>query len=159
NIVSKGLAALGTDFRIGAMHNLTVGSFSEVNYTFASVLATENNTTIWVSDIKPGAQLLNSASGNAPFSVVLNAGQSYSFATQGPHAANRDALIGARIQSDKPIAVNCGSFGGTNGAMYNLDLGFDQIVPESRTGTEYIFIRSTGQNPVETVLLVAHQDD
>lgn len=158
-IVSKGLAALGNSFRLGAMHNLVISSYGDVNYTFASVLATENNTTVSVNGLKPGTQLLNSNSGNDPYSVVLNAGQSFTFAARGPHEPNRDALIGAHISSDKPIAVNCGSFGGTNGQLFNLDLGFDQIVPESRTGTEYIFIKSTGQTPVESVLLVAHYND
>ena len=63
---------------------------------------------------------------------------------QGPHNPNRAGLIGALVTSDKPIALNCGSFGGSN-AQGNLDLGFDQIVPLERiSNTEYIFIKSTG---------------
>src|SRR5690606_10690591 len=54
---------------------------------------------------------------------------------------------------------NCGSFGGTNGSMGNLDLGFDQLVPAERTGKDFIFIRSTGMNEVERVLLIAHEDN
>ena len=80
-------------------------------------------------------------------------------AVKGPNAANRDGLIGSLVTSDKPIAVNCGSFGGTNGEMSNLDLGFDQIVSAERTGTDYIFIRGTGQDNVERILLIAHEDN
>lgn len=157
-LVSKGLASLGKEFRVGGMLNTLMEDYSQVHYTFASVLATENNTVVTFSDIKPGASLLNSGNGSNDFSVVLNSGQSYVIASQGPNQVNRDALIGMKIASDKPIAVNCGSFGGTNGELFNLDLGFDQIVPSERTGTDYIFIRSTGMDPVEKILLIANED-
>ena len=159
-IVSKGLAALGTNFRIGGFTDLLIPSYTDRHYTFASILATENNTTVSFSNIKTGAVLVNNAAaGNTPASIILNSGESYVIAVSGPTAANRDALIGSLISSDKPIAVNCGSFGGTNGEMGNLDLGFDQIVSAERTGTDYIFIKSTGLPNVERVLLIAHQDN
>lgn len=158
-LVSKGLAALGTKFRIGAFVNTLTANYTDSKYTFASILATENNTTIHFSDLKTGVSLVNNASvGNTPADIVLNAGQSFVMAVQGGGGvdANRDGLIGSAISSDKPIAVNCGSFGGTNGDNNgNLDLGFDQIVSADRTDKDYIFIKSTGQNYVERVLLVA----
>ena len=158
-IVSKGLAALGTNFRIGGFTNLLTTSYTDRNLTFASILATENNTTVSFSNIKAGAVLTNNASaGNTPSSVTLNSGESYIIAVQGPTNANKDALIGALVSSDKPIAVNCGSFGGTN-ATGNFDLGFDEIVSAERTGSEYIFVKSTGANSVERVLLIANQDN
>lgn len=157
-LVSKGLASLGTRFRIGAFTNENAPSYGLVHYTFVSVLATENNTTVNFSDIKTGVQLINSTTGSNPFSITLNSGESYVMAVQGPNNANRAGLIGSLVTSDKPIALNCGSFGGTNGEMSNLDLGFDQIVPADRTGTDYIFIKSTGLNNVERVLLVADED-
>jgi gliding motility-associated-like protein len=159
-IVSKGLAALGTNFRIGGFTNMLIPTLADRHYTFATILATENNTTINFSDIKSGAALVNNAAaGNTPASITLNSGESYVIAVVGPTNANRDALIGALISSDKPIAVNCGSFGGTNGEMGNLDLGFDQIVSAERTGTDYIFIKSTGLPNVERVLLIAHDNN
>ncbi len=158
-LVSKGLAALGTTFRIGSLINTELDNFASNNYTFISVLATENNTTVKFSDIRDGALLINDASsGNTPSDVILNSGESYVLAVTGPTNANRDALIGSLVSSDKPIAVNCGSFTGSNGKT-NTDLGFDQIVSAERTGKEYIFIKSTGQDPVERVLLVAHEDN
>ena len=159
-IVSKGLAALGTQFRIGGFTNMLIPGYADRHYTFAAILATENNTTVSFSNIKTGAVLVNNASvGNTPASVILNRGDSYVIAACGPSAANRDALIGALVSSDKPIAVNCGSFGGTNGEMSNLDLGFDQIVSAERTGADYIFVKSTGMDNVERVLLIAHEDN
>lgn len=160
-LVSKGLAALGTSFRIGSLNNNEVDPFAytDNHYTFVSILATENNTLVQFDDIRPGVSLINNASaGSNPAWVTLNAGESFVMAVQGPNNANRDGLIGSLVTSDKPIAVNCGSFAGSN-ANQNLDLGFDQIVSAERTGTEYIFIKSTGQDIVERVLLVAHEDN
>ncbi len=166
-VVSKGLAGLGTQFRIGSLQNTDPNlSFGQRHYTFVAILATENNTTIQFDDIKPGVVLINNAlAGNTPAPIILNSGESFVMAVEGPInplapdqlTANRDGLIGSLVSSDKPIAVNCGSFAGTN-ADNNLDLGFDQIVSVERTGKNYIFIKSTGQDVVERVLLVAHTD-
>jgi len=157
-LVSKGLASLGNRFRIGAFTNTLVGNYIDIHTTFVSVLATENNTIVNFSNLKTGVTPINSSTGNSPFSITLNSGQSYVLAVQGPNTANRDGLIGSLVTSDKPIAVNCGSFGGSN-AVGNLDLGFDQIVSAERTGMEYIFIKSTGVSEVEKVLLVADEDN
>ncbi len=158
-IVSKGLAALGLRFRVGAFTNTLVNNYVDIHYTFVSVLATENNTTVTFSGMKTGVQLVNSATGDSPFSIVLNRGESYVMSVQGPTNENRDGLIGSLVLADKPIAVNCGSFGGSN-AVANLDLGFDQIVPVERiTSSDYIFIKSTGIDEVEKVILVADEDN
>lgn len=160
-IVSKGLAALGTQFRISGLTNKLNTGYSDRHLTFASVLATENNTVINFKDIKTGAVLINNTlTGNSIPSIILNSGESYTIAVQGPTPANNDALIGALISSNKPIAVNCGSFAGSNGEVRNnVDLGFDQIVSAERTGTDYIFIKSTGSQNVEKVILIAHEDN
>ncbi len=158
-IVSKGLAALGTNFRIGALLNTLIGDYSNVHYTFVAILATENNTTVTFSDIfAPVSLINNSAEGNTPAPIILNSGESFVMAVEGPLDANRDGLVGSLVSSDKPIAVNCGSFGGTNGAMNNIDTGFDQIVSAERTGKDYIFIRGTGLTDVERVLIIAHEN-
>lgn len=156
-LVSKGLAALGTHFRSGAYLNTNVQFYSDYHYTFISVLATENNTTVDFSGFPSGTTFINGGTDIVPF-VVLNSGESFVIAVQGPNSVNRDALVGSLIESDKPIAVNCGSFGGSN-ASGNLDLGFDQIVSVEKTGQEYIFIKSTGIDDVERVILVADEDD
>lgn len=167
-IISKGLAALGKQFRIGALLNDDPTlSYGQRHYTFVSILATENNTQVNFSDIKPGVVLINNAAaGSFPSSIILNSGQSFVMAVEGPASAfdpdqlpaNRDGLIGSLVSSDKPIVLNCGSFAGTN-ADNNLDLGFDQIVGVDKTGKDFIFIKSTGQDPVEKVLLVAHTNN
>jgi len=159
-LVAKGSAALGTNFRIGAFINTGAPTSTENYFTFASILATENNTTIVFDDIKTGVTLLNNAAaGNTPANITLNAGDSYVIAVKGPSDPNRDGLIGMLINSNKPIAVNCGSFAGSNGSTSNLDLGFDQIVSAERTGNEYIFIKGSGVDVTERPLIVAHEDN
>lgn len=160
-VVSKGLAALGTQFRIGGFLNTEVPNTTDAHYTFAAILATENNTTVSFSDIKTGVSLINNAvSGNNPGSIVLNSGESFVMAVRGPNNnANRDGLIGALISSDKPIAVNCGSIAGSNGNTQNLDLGLDQIVSAERTGKEYIFIKGNGLDVMEKPLIIAHENN
>ncbi len=157
SIVSKGAAAPGKRFRIGAFKNTGIATTNFTHYTFATILALENNTEISFSDIKTGVVLLNNASqGNNPSSIFLNQGESYCIAVEGPNDANRDGLIGALISSKKDIVVNCGSFVGTNGTnLNNVDIGMDQIVPDERTGTEYIFIRGGGNDSTESPLIIA----
>lgn len=157
-LVSKGIAALGTQFRVGGFLNLNPPSINQNHYTFATVLATENNTTVSFSDIAPGCFLLNSGT-DTQDDVILNAGESFAIAVEGPNSVNRDALIGTLISSDKPIAVNCGSFAGSNATSTNLDLGFDQIVSVERTGTEYIFIKGNGFDATEIPFVIAHEDN
>jgi hypothetical protein len=75
-------------------------------------------------------------------------------------------MIGALVESDKPIAVNSGSFGGaiiivTGSAPMGTgrDVGFDQIVPLEKIGKEYIFVRGNGTDELESIILVAHSDN
>lgn len=162
SIVSKGLAALGTRFRIGGFLNLLGPTYTNSNFTFASILATENNTTVSFNDINSGVSLVNNAGeGNTPASISLNSGESYVIAVQGPNNANKDGLIGALITSDKPIAVNCGSVAGNNNNTSNLDFGTDQIVSAERTGKEYILIKG-GSNSIpniESPIIIADENN
>jgi gliding motility-associated-like protein len=158
SIVSKGIAALGTRFRVGGFTNTNPPSNTDNHYTFATVMATENGTTVNFSNVKVGSSLIGVGS-NTVAPIVLNAFETYAIAVSGPSNINRDALIGALITSDKDIVVNCGSFAGSNSQTPNLDLGTDQIVPAKLVGTEYIFIRGQGGDPVEQPLLIADDDN
>jgi gliding motility-associated-like protein len=160
-LVSKGQASLGKEFRIGAFPNTGIPGITNNHSTFISILATENNTVVSFSDVKPGTTFIhNPGLGNTLPPVVLNRGETYAIATEGPNQANKDGLIGSLVSANKPIVVNCGSFGGTSGDNpNNLDLGFDQIVSVERVGTEYIFVRGKGLDVVEKPLIVAHEND
>lgn len=166
-LVSKGNSALGTTFRLGAMLN-PLNDVSLLN--FASILATENNTSITISNIPNGTILVDGTVVNGPININLNKNESYVIALENVQntLSNSAKIIGALVESDKAIVVNSGSFGGSNSSVLekdnndNLvprgrDLGFDQIVPFEKTGKEYIFVRGEGFDEIERVLLVAHK--
>lgn len=156
-LVAKGNSALGKRFRAGAMLNSSniVGLLN-----FFSVLATENNTKITISNIPTGTILANGSSFAGPETIDLNKNESYILAINGNTGSN---LIGALIESDKNIVVNSGSFGGTNDPTNNTnagrDIGFDQIVGADKIGNEYIFIKGQGTDVLERVLLIADTDN
>ena len=176
-LVSKGGAALGTNFRMGGFTNYNPQS----NYSsFLSVMATENTTLITINNIKDGVDIIDfnetllgvSAGMLNDISFTLNRGESYTIITrsdQGSDVAaalevtstqqtNSDGLIGALVSSDKPIVVNSGSLNGSFGIGSSRDYGFDQLVDYSKVGTEYVFVKGTGADAWENVLLVAHTD-
>lgn len=156
-LVAKGISGLGKRFRAGAMLNTT-------NITgllnFFSVLATENNTKVTISNIPNGTTLANNQIFTGSEIIKLDKNESYTLAINGNMGGN---LIGALIESDKDIVVNSGSFGGTNDPTTDLnagrDIGFDQIVGADKIGTEYIFVKGQGTDVLERVLLIADADN
>lgn len=162
-LVTKGNSALGTTFRIGAMLNPL---YDPLVLNFASILATENNTTVTISNIPDGTILVNGTIISGPITINLNKNESYVIALENDEntISNSSKIIGALVESDKAIVVNSGSFGGSNSSTTNAngnpngrDIGFDQIVPYEKTGKEYIFVRGKGTDELERVLLIAHQ--
>ncbi|NCP53533.1 MAG: gliding motility protein, partial [Flavobacteriales bacterium] len=146
-LVSKGSSALGTQFRIGGFIR---DAISLGDLTFASMMATEDNTNITIQ--------LN---GRTPINITLNEHESYITHTSGASAID---IIGGLISSNKPIVVNSGSATGSFGDRPgNADYGFDQIVDASRIGREYIVVKGNGTgvlgSVVEKVLIIAHEDN
>ena len=169
-LVSKGNSALGKTFRLGAMLNPL---FDPTLLNFASILATENGTKVTISNIPIGTILTDGTVINGPITVTLNKNESYVLALENNSSAsipsNSAKMIGALVESDKAVVVNAGSFCGSNSTVLGTnnngqqapvgrDVGFDQIVPIERTGTEYIFAKGLGTDELERVLLVAHTD-
>jgi len=164
-IVSKGNSALGTTFRLGAMLN-PLNDQTLLN--FASILATENNTTVTISNIANGTILENGLAVTGPIVVHLNKNESYIIALENIQntplnsPSNSSKIIGGLVQSDKAVVVNTGSFGGSNSSVLQngnpsgRDLGFDQIVSFEKTGKDYIFVKGIGTNEIERILLIAH---
>jgi gliding motility-associated-like protein len=159
-LVSKGNSALGKIFRLGAMTN-PLNDASLLN--FASVLATENNTRITISNIPIGTVLTNGVVTNGNIVETLNKNESYVIALENSASSpsNSSKIIGALVESDKPVVVNSGSFGGSNNSspINGRDIGFDQIVPIEKTGTEYIFVKGLGTDDIERILLIANEDN
>jgi gliding motility-associated-like protein len=169
-LVSKGNSALGTIFRLGAMLNPL---YDVTLLNFASILSTENGTKITISNIPNGTILTNGTVITGPITVTLNKNESYVLALENYTVAagtpsNSSQIIGALVESDKPVVVNSGSFGGSNSTAISnqngglipagRDVGFDQIVSLEKTGKEYVFVKGKGTNELERVLLVAHSD-
>ncbi|MGO4818041.1 T9SS type B sorting domain-containing protein [Flavobacterium sp. W22_SRS_FP1] len=166
-LVSKGNSALGKVFRLGAMLNPL---YDNSLLNFASILSTENNTAITISNIPDGTVLSNGTIISGAISITLNKNESYVLALENDptSTSNSSKMIGALVQSDKPVVVNSGSFCGSNStAIGNVapgivgpigrDVGFDQIVPFEKTGTEYIFVKGAGTDELERVILIAHK--
>lgn len=163
-LVSKGNSALGREFRLGAMLNPVYDQFV---LNFASILSTENNTKVTISNIPIGSVLSDGTIINGPITVTLGKNESYVLALENYSntISNSTAMIGALVESDKPVVVNSGSFGGSNSTIVNAqgnplgrDVGFDQIVPTEKTGKEYIFVKGLGTDELERVLLIANVD-
>ncbi|WP_298344812.1 T9SS type B sorting domain-containing protein [uncultured Algibacter sp.] len=155
-LVSKGISAPDTIFRIGSYTNEN----PQDNYlNFVSVMATEDNTQVNFSNLPSGIVVQN-YNGPIPVNVTLNEGESYTLAINSNDTPlNRDGLIGCLVNSDKPVVVNCGSANGSFSDGNARDYGIDQIVGLSKIGTEYIFVRGDGNNDWENVLLVAHTNN
>lgn len=152
-LVSKGISALGTTFRVGSYTN---GNPQSNYLNFVSVMATEDNTQVNFSNL-PSGLIIKNYTGATPINITLNEGESYTIATNSDDTTvNQDGLIGCLVSSDKPIVVNCGSANGSFGTGGGRDYGIDQIVDLSKVGTEYIFVRGDGDNAWENILLVPH---
>lgn len=156
-LVSKGLAALGQEFRVGTF---TTPNPDDGHLSFFSIMATEDNTNV-VFEYPKSAQFTNLGS-FPPGAIILQEFETYTIAVDGFNnfSGVLDQLIGTLIQSDKPIVVNCGSANGSFSESYGgRDVGIDQIVGASRVGKEYIFIKGDGYDEIENALIVAHYDN
>jgi gliding motility-associated-like protein len=156
-LVSKGRPGIGNSFRLG--HIINESGDPRKSFV-ASVMATENNTNVTLSDYNAnvtfvsGTGIINSTSQ----SFSLNAGQSIIFSGYSDNPANLDGAIGALISSDKPVAVNSGNaLGGIENNR--ADFALDQIVSASQIGNEYIFIEGNGLSSMELPLIVANENN
>ena len=169
SLTSKGKgASTGTDFRVGHLFNNA--GLASVKSNCFSFMATEDNTTVTVSNIKSGVILRGVAPGTTTFTIQLNEGDSYvasAYLDESGATNNANGLNGIHITSNRPIVVNCGSWlGGNaiNGTSPNgsinegRDIGIDQIVPIDVIGDEYVLIKGFGIDNERTIV-VASQDN
>ena len=165
-LVSKGLSALGTSFRSGTYTSANPGANNNsANYlNFVSMMATEDNTQVVIDNLDTQLDLAGivSPGGAGTFSktFTLNKGETYLLSAEAENVvANREGLIGVLIESDRPIVVNSGS---ANGSFHNgggRDYGIDQIVGADKIGKEYVFVKGSGNNGWENILIVANEDN
>ena len=155
-IISKGKPGIGTSFRLGSLINETQDN--RKNFV-ASVMATENNTSVTLSNYNTNVVFSTSTGLNTADSqtFTLNAGQSIVFTGYCDVLANINGMIGGLVTSTKPVAVNTGNaLGGIDSGK--ADLTLDQIVSASQIGTDYIFIEGNGSTLMENPLIVANEN-
>ena len=165
-LVSKGLSALGTSFRSGTYTSGNPGANNDSsNYlNFVSLMATEDNTQVVIDNLDKQLDLAGilSPGGVGTFSktFTLDKGETYLLSAEAENVvANREGLIGVLIESDKPIVVNSGSANGSFGTGSGRDYGIDQIVGADKIGKEYVFVKGSGSNAWENILIVASEDN
>jgi gliding motility-associated-like protein len=157
-LVSKGNSALGKTFRLGAMLNPNVDA---TLLNFASILSTENNTKVTISNMAVGTIFTDGTTYTAPITVTLNKNESYVLGLENYSSnntpSNSSKMIGALVETDKSVVINSGSIGGSNStSTQGRDIGFDQIVSLEKTGKEYVFVKGIGSNEMERALLIAN---
>lgn len=147
----KGMNGMGTEFITPfqtLMRNRTLGGdlngdgVTTQPYSYFSVVATQNNTTIWIT---PRCAVVGGHPANVTYSVTLNAGQVYTCqnVTQFSNVPGQN-LGGSIVVSDKPVSITVNDdsvspYASPNGGCY--DLMGDQIVPVDVIGKEYIVIK------------------
>ncbi|MFZ1692132.1 MAG: PKD domain-containing protein [Flavobacteriales bacterium] len=160
----KGANGLGTEFYIPLHKHAPFYNHSFVpnnaDLAFASfdIVATENNTTVLI--YSPVA--VDGHPALTPWTVTLNAGQTYSTANTVP-ATHTDPMThpsGAVVLSDRPIAVSIKDDSNHNPSGGCYDLMLDQIVPVNILGTEYVAVKGAlNNNGDESLFVMAVQNN
>lgn len=154
-LISKGRPGIGTDFRLGSTPQ---GGEVSIRNFVSSVMATENNTTITLSDYDTNVEFVSGAGfiTDDTQTFVLNAGQSIVFSGYADNFNNWTGFIGASLTATKDVAVSTGN--ATGGVTDNgSDFTLDQIVSSGQIGTEYIFIEGNGLPEMESPLIIANE--
>lgn len=160
----KGKSGLGTEFRAVMAPNSPNATGDLYNFT-AGILATENNTTVTISEFATGLTLINGPATSQPsYTVTLNAGQSYVLAGNST-GVQKTGFIGAKISANKPITLTNGNANGNFGllSIAGSDMIMDQSVPTNRLGKTFALVRSLTDiadvaDDMEGALIVATED-
>ncbi len=156
-ITSKGIPSTGTEFRAVVAPNPVPLPY--LNF-MTSILATQDNTVVTVSDYETATVFSNGTTGatNPTLTFTLNKGQSYIIEGQPNTAGNADAFIGARIVSNHPVNVTTGNFNGQHLNVNNAsDILMDQAVPVNQLGNRFALVKGNGNigSQMEGALVVA----
>ena len=92
--------------------------------------------------------------GKSDHSITLEKFQSYIIA----NTTDTNSLIGSLVTSDKPIAVNTGPMDLLMFWMVKT-MEWIKLSDQLLVGSEYIFIKGIADDTIETVLIIADQDN
>ncbi|WP_312923447.1 T9SS type B sorting domain-containing protein [Empedobacter brevis] len=158
-ITSKGRAGTGELF-YAVMAPIKVQN--DILNFMTSILATEDNTTIKVSNFDPNINFVDGIN-RTEFNIVLNKGESYIIEGIGNYQKNYEGFIGAKIESDKPISVTNGNFNGQYAGYFpnSSDILMDQNVPVSQLGEDFVLVKGNGSvgKQMEGAIIVATQNN
>lgn len=161
DLTCKGLSALGKTFRIGHLLQNTGTQFSN----FIGILATEDSTIVKLSDFDPNTKFRVNNSDKSSTGIenfLLNKGESLvisQYLSNNASTQPPNGMMGALLESTKPIAVNTGSWCGSPVNTGDKDTGIDQIVSVENVGKEYILCKGNGNTALERPILIAHYDN
>lgn len=162
----KGKNSIGTRFIIPSQNtysnsNNFNGSNGTDKWNSFVIVATQNNTSVTIT---PSKSLQGGHTAGVPFTITLNAGQTYTATASSQSAA--DHLIGSLVSSNKPIAVTSSDDSVEQTTNSGPDLVGDQIIPNTVYGKEYIIVRgyftdsqNTGGNPKDVAYIIADSNN
>ncbi len=154
------LGALGKDYLITSHFEVltaNVGYNANVdNESTLLVVATEDNTLV---EITPSESTISGNTGDSPFTLTLNRGQSYQLKARGDLTGSRVRVIGDNADECKKISVFGGnkwtSVGNCGGANDHL---FQQAYPINTWGTSFVHVALSGRTSGELVKVLASED-
>lgn len=159
SLTSKGRKSLGNTFRIGYAP-MEVDNAPRRNFVIG-IMASENNTNITISDYDQNCVFTGGVDvTDDQLNIALNAGNSMVISGYMDVSANLTGMIGALVESDKPIAISNGSWLGTvSSSKFSQDICIDQIVPVDNLGYIHIPVMAEGEAADERPMVVAHYDN
>lgn len=164
SVLTKGTVALGKEFRWGGSPVEFPTTVLETG-NMLSVMATENNTKIIISNIKTGTKFVNGSAGTtlAGPSITQTLQKGQSFILYAPVQNNTLSIqdtgwLGAKVLSDKNISVIVGGLMQQGNSADNRDIGLDQLVPTDRLGLEHVVMQGNG-GIAEKVIVIATENN
>ena len=134
--------ALGSSYRVDGYHGLP--NFNNLHKSELLVVATEDGTEVRIT---PSVPTLGGQPAGVPFTLSLNAGQTYQVQAATDVMDLTGTLVEATASSGacRPFVVMGGSMCATApGACSACDAVFEQMVPRSAWGTRYFTVPIAG---------------